>query len=238
MEKNNMSPPLTSSRIEEVFGEGFIERSREWVDQYKKLMAYCRCAMMEVETKLNVLNEEFSLLHDRNPINDIKSRLKDPLSIKEKMERKGFPLTPESIEENLADVAGVRVVCSFPEDVYTLANALLGQDDVTLIEKKDYIKNPKKNGYRSLHLIVKVPIFLACEKRSMKVEIQLRTIAMDVWASLEHQLHYKKDFDFTEEMAKELIYCAALSAELDERMDALRMLVSSSEKEGKENNNE
>ena len=188
---------------------------------------------MEVETKLNVLNEEFSLRHDRNPINDIKSRLKDPLSVKEKMERKGFPLTPESIEENLADVAGVRVVCSFPEDVYTLANALLGQDDVTLIEMKDYIKNPKKNGYRSLHLIIKVPIFLAREKRSMKVEIQLRTIAMDVWASLEHQLHYKKDFDFTEEMANELIYCAALSAELDERMDALRNLVSSSEKEEK-----
>ncbi|MBR3965893.1 MAG: GTP pyrophosphokinase family protein [Clostridia bacterium] len=228
-----MSPPLTSSKIEDLFGEGFIERSKEWVDQYKKLMAYYRCAMMEVETKLNVLNEEFSLRHDRNPINDIKSRLKDPLSVKEKMERKGFPLTPESIEENLADVAGVRVVCSFPEDVYTLANALLGQDDVTLIEMKDYIKNPKKNGYRSLHLIIKVPIFLAREKRSMKVEIQLRTIAMDVWASLEHQLHYKKDFDFTEEMANELIYCAALSAELDERMDALRMLVSSSEKEEK-----
>lgn len=226
-----MSPPLTSSKIEDLFSEGFIERSKEWVDQYKKLMAYYRCAMMEVETKLNVLNEEFSLRHDRNPINDIKSRLKDPLSVKEKMERKGFPLTPESIEENLADVAGVRVVCSFPEDVYTLANALLGQDDVTLIEMKDYIKNPKKNGYRSLHLIIKVPIFLAREKRSMKVEIQLRTIAMDVWASLEHQLHYKKDFDFTEEMANELIYCAALSAELDERMDALRMLVSSSEKE-------
>lgn len=233
MERNDMSPPLTSSKIEDLFGEGFIERSKEWVDQYKKLMAYYRCAMMEVETKLNVLNEEFSLRHDRNPINDIKSRLKDPLSVKEKMERKGFPLTPESIEENLADVAGVRVVCSFPEDVYTLANALLGQDDVTLIEMKDYIKNPKKNGYRSLHLIIKVPIFLAREKRSMKVEIQLRTIAMDVWASLEHQLHYKKDFDFTEEMANELIYCAALSAELDERMDALRMLVSSSEKEEK-----
>ena len=231
MERNDMSPPLTSSKIEDLFSEGFIERSKEWVDQYKKLMAYYRCAMMEVETKLNVLNEEFSLRHDRNPINDIKSRLKDPLSVKEKMERKGFPLTPESIEENLADVAGVRVVCSFPEDVYTLANALLGQDDVTLIEMKDYIKNPKKNGYRSLHLIIKVPIFLAREKRSMKVEIQLRTIAMDVWASLEHQLHYKKDFDFTEEMANELIYCAALSAELDERMDALRMLVSSSEKE-------
>ena len=231
MEKNDINGALISGKIDELLGEGFIERSKDWIDRYKKLMAYYRCAMMEVETKLNVLNEEFSLRHDRNPINDIRSRLKNPLSIKEKMERRGLELTPESIEENLSDVAGVRVVCAFPEDVYTLADALLGQDDVTLIEKKDYIKNPKKNGYRSLHLIVKVPIFLAREKRSMKVEIQLRTIAMDVWASLEHQLHYKKDFDFTEEMANELIYCASLSAELDARMDALRELVSPSEKD-------
>ena len=231
MEKNDINGALISGKIDELLGEGFIERSKDWIDRYKKLMAYYRCAMMEVETKLNVLNEEFSLRHDRNPINDIRSRLKNPLSIKEKMERRGLELTPESIEENLSDVAGVRVVCAFTEDVYTLADALLGQDDVTLIEKKDYIKNPKKNGYRSLHLIVKVPIFLAREKRSMKVEIQLRTIAMDVWASLEHQLHYKKDFDFTEEMANELIYCASLSAELDARMDALRELVSPSEKD-------
>jgi putative GTP pyrophosphokinase len=233
MEKKDMNSAIISGKVEELFGDAFIERSKDWIDRYKKLMAYYRCAMMEVETKLNVLNEEFSLRHDRNPINDIKSRLKNPLSIKEKMERRGLELTPESIEENLSDVAGVRVVCAFPEDVYTLANALLGQDDITLIEKKDYIKNPKKNGYRSLHLIVKVPIFLAREKRSMKVEIQLRTIAMDVWASLEHQLHYKKDFDFTEEMANELIYCAELSAELDARMDALRSLVSVSEKDDK-----
>ncbi len=233
MEKNDINSAFISGKVEELLGEGFIERSKDWIDRYKKLMAYYRCAIMEVETKLNVLNEEFSLRHDRNPINDIKSRLKNPLSIKEKMERRGLEFSPESIEENLSDVAGVRVVCAFPEDVYTLANALLGQDDIILIEKKDYIKNPKKNGYRSFHLIVKVPIFLAHEKRSMKVEIQLRTIAMDVWASLEHQLHYKKDFDFTEEMANELTYCASLSAELDARMDALRKLVSVSEKDDK-----
>ncbi len=238
MENNDIISALESGKIEDLFSESFIKKSKDWVERYNKLMAYYRCAMMEVETKLNVLNEEFSLTHDRNPINDIKSRLKSPLSIKEKIERRGLALTPESIEENLSDVAGVRVVCSFPRDVYTLADALLSQDDVTLIEKKDYIKKPKKNGYRSLHLIVKVPIFLAHEKRSMKVEIQLRTIAMDVWASLEHQLHYKKDFEFTEKMAKELIYCASLSAELDSRMDALRKLVSSSEKEETETANE
>ena len=114
------------------------------------------------------------------------------------------------------------MICSFPEDVYTLAEALLNQDDIVLVEKKDYIKNPKPNGYRSLHLIVSVPIFLAREKRMMKVEIQLRTIAMDFWARLEHQLHYKKDFPFTDDMAYELKSCADLSAELDARMDALR----------------
>ena len=177
---------------------------------------------MEVETKFNVLNEEYSLQYDRNPISSIKTRLKSPISIKEKLERNDFPVTTESIEQNLADVAGIRVICSFPEDVYALANALLRQDDIQLVKKKDYIKNPKENGYRSLHLIVAVPIFLSCEKRIMHVEIQLRTIAMDFWASLEHQIRYKKDTEFTEDMMKELYECARVSAELDMRMDELR----------------
>lgn len=195
------------------------------MQEYSKLMAYYRCAIMEVETKFNVLNEEFSLQYDRNPINGIKSRLKSIESIKEKLERKGLPYTVQAIEENLNDVAGVRVVCSFTADVYLLAEALLKQDDIQLIEKKDYIANPKENGYRSLHLIVSVPIFLAHEKRIMKVEVQLRTIAMDSWASLEHQLRYKKDLEFTEEMVSELYRCAQLSSELDEKMDALRAQV-------------
>lgn len=188
-------------------------------------MAYYRCAMMEIETKLNVLNEEFSLQYDRNPINSIKTRLKSAESMREKLEKRGLPLSITAIEENLADVAGVRVICSFPKDVYTIADALLKQDDIRLVEMKDYIKNPKPNGYRSLHLIVTVPIFLAKEKKLMKVEIQLRTIAMDSWASLEHQLRYKKDYEFTEEMKSELLHCANLSAELDARMDALRSKV-------------
>lgn len=189
---------------------------------FNKLMAYYRCALMEIETKFNVLNEEYSLQHDRNPISSIKTRLKSPISIKEKLERNDFPVTTESIETNLSDVAGIRVICSFPEDVYALANALLRQDDIILVKKKDYIKNPKANGYRSLHLIVAVPIFLSCEKRIMHVEIQLRTIAMDFWASLEHQIRYKKDTEFTEEMMKELYECAKVSADLDMRMDTLR----------------
>ena len=186
------------------------------------LMAYYKCAIMEVETKLNVLNEEFSLLYDRNPINTIKTRLKSILSITDKLQLKNLSLSAENIEENLSDVAGLRVICSFTDDVYMIANALLKQDDITLIRKKDYIAHPKDNGYRSLHLLVNVPIFLANEKKIMKVEIQLRTIAMDVWASLEHQLRYKKDHKFTDEMCEELKKCADLSSELDYRMERIR----------------
>ena len=209
-------------KIEETFSTELIEWSRAHMEKYQKTMAYYRCAMMEIETKFNVLNEEFSLQFDRNPISSIKGRLKSIPSIQEKIKKLNLPVTIENIEENLNDIAGVRVICAFLEDVYLLADSLLKQDDIQLIEKKDYIKNPKENGYRSLHLIVKVPIFLAKEKRMMKVEIQLRTIAMDFWASLEHQLKYKKENLFTADMAEELKNCAEISADLDERMDALR----------------
>ena len=201
-----------------------IEQLSERMMAFNTLMAYYRCAMMEIETKLNVLNEEFSLRYDRNPINGMKTRLKSLFSIREKLSSRGLELSVESIEENLNDIAGVRVVCSFTDDVYTLRDALLKQDDITLICEKDYIKNPKPNGYRSLHLIISVPIFLEHEKKSMKVEIQLRTIAMDTWASLEHQIRYKKDFEFSQNMAEELLRCADISAELDARMDTLRNL--------------
>lgn len=213
--------------LDAFFDEDMMNWSKGVLQKYNKLMAYYRCAIMEVETKFNVLNEEFSLRYDRNPINGIKSRLKRLDSIKEKLERRDLPFTFDTIEEHIHDVAGVRVVCSFVDDVYLLADALLKQDDITLLEKKDYIANPKPNGYRSLHLIVTVPIFLEHEKRFMQVEIQLRTIAMDFWASLEHQLRYKKDFNFTEHMAKELQDCADLSAQLDARMDSLREHVES-----------
>ncbi|MEE1284296.1 MAG: GTP pyrophosphokinase family protein [Acutalibacteraceae bacterium] len=203
----------------------------EWIQNkmtdFDLLMAYYRCAMMEIETKFKVLNEEFSLEHDRNPISSIKSRIKSFESITEKVERKGLPFEVDSVEKYINDVAGIRVICTFPEDVYLLADALLKQDDIMLIRRKDYIAEPKENGYRSLHLIVAVPIYLAHEKRLMKVEIQLRTLAMDFWASLEHQLRYKKDFEFTKEMADELKLCAEQSAALDLRMEALRKQVNS-----------
>lgn len=200
-----------------------LKLMREASFPYRKLMAYYTCAMMEVETKLNVLNEEFSLQYDRNPISAIKTRLKSFDSIIEKLQRKGLPMDDfDVIEQNLNDIAGVRVICSFPEDVYMLAEALLKQDDIRLLERKDYIASPKANGYRSLHLIVEVPIFLAQEKRLMKVEVQLRTIAMDFWASLEHQLKYKKELENTEELTRELLECAEVSAALDAKMEEIR----------------
>ena len=216
---------LLKQKILSVVDDVSADWIKEKFEEFSRLMTYYRCAMMEIETKFNVLNEEYSLAHDRNPISSIKTRLKSFPSINEKLNRKGADNSIESIEKNLNDIAGVRVICSFPEDVYELAHALLKQDDIELIEQKDYIKNPKPNGYRSLHIIVGIPIFLAHEKRIMKVEIQLRTIAMDFWASLEHQLRYKKDTTFTEDMAKELTLCAKMSAELDNKMDKLRQKV-------------
>ena len=211
---------------EEVLRKIINEDALQWFEEksisYRRLMAYYRCAIMEIETKFNVLNEEFSLQYDRNPIASIKSRLKNFTSIQEKLKKNQLPLTLDSIETNLNDVAGVRVICSFPDDVYMLASALFKQDDITLVTKKDYIQNPKENGYRSLHLIVEVPIFLAYNKRIMKVEIQLRTIAMDFWASLEHQLKYKKKVECSDYLTEELRQCAEISSQLDLRMDEIR----------------
>ena len=187
-------------------------------------MAYYRCAMMEVSAKFNVLNEELSLQYDRNPIETIKTRLKSPESIVEKLNRKGLPITVESIEENLNDVAGVRVICSYTSDIYMLSDAFIRQDDITLIQRKDYIQNPKPNGYRSLHLIVEIPIFLHDEKRMMKVEVQFRTISMDFWASLEHKIRYKKDLPVIDEIDRELLECAELSAQLEDRMERIQKL--------------
>ena len=191
---------IVSPFVKTLVNSNALDKIEDNMMPLKRLMAYYRCAIMEVETKFNVLNEEFSLEYDRNPIETIKTRLKSTESIIKKLVRRNFPLTVDSIEANLNDIAGVRVVCSFLEDIYLLADCLLQQDDVKLIQVKDYIKNPKPNGYRSLHLIIEIPIFLKDEKKDMRVEVQLRTIAMDFWASLDHKLSYKKDIP--EEEAK------------------------------------
>ena len=190
---------------------------------FNHLMMQYRSAIMEVETKLNVLNAEFSQEYNRNPFESIKSRLKSPESIFEKLERKGYAVTAENIREHLTDVAGIRVICSFPDDIYRLAELVIKQDDIILVRRKDYIQNPKPNGYRSLHLILEIPIFLSNEKRYMKVEVQFRTIAMDFWASLEHKLKYKKIVGGnTEEIARQLKVCADSIEELDYQMQEIR----------------
>ena len=217
----------------------FSEMVKRNLAPYQRLMTYYECAMMEIETKFRVLDAEFGLRYDRNPIESIKTRLKGTDSLAKKLNRKGFPLSVESIENNIFDVAGVRVVCTFPEDIFTLADALLAQDDITLVEKRDYVSNPKPSGYRSLHLIVETPIFLEKEKRLVKVEVQLRTISMNFWASLEHQLRYKKDL--SEEMASqvsdELVKLAEDAASLDNRMQALRTYLDSQSPEQLESQN-
>lgn len=197
------------------------ERLQTYTAPYRELMSYYRCAMMEVSTKFNVLDEELSLQYDRNPIEAIKTRLKSPESIMDKLSRRGLPFSAESIEQNLNDIAGVRVICAYISDIYMLRDALLRQDDIVLVQEKDYIKNPKTNGYRSLHLIVETPIFLHDQKKQMRVEVQFRTMAMDWWASVEHKLRYKKPAA-PEEVNSELKECAEISADLDKRLEKLR----------------
>ena len=178
---------------------------------------------------LNVLNSEFSLQYDRNPFESIKTRLKSPRSIIEKLRRRGFSLADgnveELVEENLYDVAGVRVICAFQEDIYRLADLLLQQDDIRLIRTKDYIKNPKPNGYRSLHLILEVPVFLEKGKTPVKIEVQFRTIAMDFWASVDHKLRYKKNVEDEEKIVEKLRQCAETISTLDDEMQRIRNMI-------------
>ncbi len=195
------------------------------IRSFSTLLMRYRCAIREIETKLHVLNEEFSLEHERNPIELIESRVKEPASILEKMNRKGYEFTVKNIEEKLNDVAGVRVICSFVEDIYYLASMLSAQDDLEVLKVKDYIKKPKKNGYRSLHLIIQIPIFLSSEKRYMRVEVQFRTIAMDFWASLDHKLKYKKDVRNPELIVEELRKCADIISKVDLRMQEIRNMI-------------
>ena len=221
---------------ENLLSDEMIELLKENIMPFNTLMAYYRCAIMEVETKFKVLNEEFSLQYDRNPIESIKSRIKSMDGIFKKAKKKNIPITMEGIEEGIRDIAGVRVICSFPEDIYMLADCLLKQDDVVLVERKDYIKNPKPSGYRSLHLIIEIPIFLQNEKKMMKVEVQLRTIAMDFWASLEHKLRYKKSIpeEQSKYLAEEMMDCAQISSALDERMQKVRDVIMQAEEKEEE----
>ena len=214
---------VRNSLLSDEFLE-MLEKNKKPMDL---LMSYYKCAIMEIETKFKVLNQEYSLQYDKNPIESIKTRVKSYDSLLRKIRNKNIPLTLDSIEKNITDIAGVRVICSFPDDIYEIAESFLNQDDITLVEKKDYIENPKSSGYRSLHLIVQVPIFLQNTKKLVTVEVQLRTIAMDFWASLEHKMRYKKNIstDQVKFLQEELSDCARQSAALDERMQNIRNVI-------------
>lgn len=220
------SPATLAKRLTSLVDDESVKKAREHFDELKAMMSCYQCAILEVETKFKVLNERFSLDHERNPIEMIKTRVKSPESILEKLQRKNMPFSLDSLDE-MHDIAGVRVICSFVDDIYMLADCLLNQDDIRLVKKKDYIAQPKENGYRSLHLIIEVPIFLENEKKMMKVEVQLRTIAMEFWANLEHKLRYKKNLpqDMTQLTAAELSECADMSAQLDLKMQKVKNII-------------
>ncbi len=189
--------------------------------RYQQLMLLYEGGIKQITTKLDILNREYHISGQRTPIETIKSRLKTPKSIAGKLKRKHFPITIDSIVENLNDVAGVRVICPYISDIYTVRNLLVNQADVVLCREKDYIKNPKPNGYRSLHLVLQVPVYLSDGVENVRVEVQIRTIAMDFWASLEHELHYKTDGVVPPGIAEELAGCAAVIAETDRRMESI-----------------
>lgn len=190
--------------------------------QFRELMMMYTCAIRETKTKLEVLNDELAVRNQRNPIQMIKSRVKKPSSITEKLKRRELPVTVQSVRDNLDDVAGIRVICSFVDDIYTVANMLARQDDVDVLMVKDYIRSPKANGYRSYHMIIQVPIHFSNGKKKMRVEVQLRTLAMDFWASLDHQMKYKKNIDDAEEIIQEMTECAEMIAAADLRMQRIR----------------
>lgn len=212
---------LTEFKLNDLLEMEHPETLLERLEPFNRLMMMYTCASMEIETKLKVLNAEFSLHHNRNPFESIKTRIKTPGSILEKTKRKNIPFTLQGLEENMFDIAGVRVICSFPEDIYTVRDMLLKQDDIRLCEEKDYIKHPKPNGYRSLHLVIETPVYLSDRKELVNVEVQIRTIAMDFWASLEHELKYKTDTEVSADLAQQLKTCAETIAATDKQMQEI-----------------
>ena len=212
---------LESQWLNAISPADFINNNKN----FDVLMMKYRCAIREIQTKLEVLDDEFSAVNKRNPISSIKSRVKSPASIYEKLRRRDLPFTEESIVRNLDDVAGIRVICPFISDIYAIANLITSQDDITVLKIKDYIKAPKSNGYRSYHMIVEIPVFFTEGKAPMRAEIQIRTIGMDFWSVLEYQLQYKKHHKKEKALKKELFSCAIDVRNMDQRMLDLRQSI-------------
>lgn len=200
-------------------------------DEFRNLMILYSSALKELETKISIINDEFKYTHQYNPIEHVKSRLKTPESIVRKMERKGYEINYSNIAENIKDIAGIRIVCSFVSDIYTIIDMIDKYPDIEILERKDYISKPKKNGYSSYHLIVSVPISFSTGLVYVKAEIQIRTIAMDFWASLEHKINYKYDGDVPTKVIKDLKNCAKMVSQLDNKMLSLNQLVTDINKE-------
>lgn len=222
MEANNQMTPFEGN---EAIQNALMAQASEILDtllDFKALMLAYSAAIRQLRTKLEILNTEFQVKYQRNPISSIQSRLKSQVSIMEKLNRKGLPVSQQSIEENIHDIAGVRVICCYVDDIYRIADALVGQDDIELVEKKDYIAHPKPSGYRSLHLIVRLPVYFAESMQIVTAEIQIRTIAMDFWASLEHQIRYKKKISDPEAIAGKLRQCADIITYTDIMMQNIR----------------
>ena len=211
----NSFPKIINSEKKEDFYKATLE--------FKEIMMIYESAIKMIETKLEVLNKEYKITGQRNPIDSVRSRIKTPVSIINKLEKRNLPITFSSMTENLCDIAGVRVICPYISDIYTTKDILLKQPDITLLNKKDYIQNPKESGYRSLHIVVGVPVYLSNTEHNVKVEIQLRTIAMDFWASLEHELRYKTKSSVSESIKRELFRCAETIAMTDRQMEQIAM---------------
>ena len=214
---------LTPSEMQAVMNQA--KKMMEVMVDYSDLRMVYGCALKIVRTKFEVLDSEFEVRYQRNPINFISSRVKSNQSIIGKMIRRRIPLTIENMEKEIQDIAGIRIICSYEDDIYHLADALLRQENVTLLKRKDYIANPKPNGYRSLHLIVSVPVYFAEQKRDVPVEVQIRTIAMDFWASLEHSMKYKQEIKDQDTVAARPKSCADRIAEVDKEMQDIRQQI-------------
>ncbi len=216
--KKAINPPAELDTVKQLFPADQRQMLMDQLYQFVELEHLYESAIREVKTKLEILDSEFKTKYDYNPIHHIEDRLKSPQSILEKLQKKGQPFSCEAARANLNDIAGVRVICNYIEDIYTVADLLTSQDDVMLVKRKDYIEKPKPNGYRSLHLVIETPVYLSDSKQLVNVEVQIRTIAMDFWASLEHELKYKTTTDVSADLANQLKDCAETIAATDRRM--------------------
>ena len=221
IKKSIENPPIVAANVRQMLDSDAGQQVMEQMFRFIELEHLYESAIREVKTKLEILDSEFRTKYAYNPIHHIESRLKSPQSLFEKMQRKNLPINTETVRNEIFDFAGVRVVCNYIEDIYTVAELLTSQDDINVIKRKDYIEDPKPNGYRSLHLVIETPVFLSEKKEIVTVEVQIRTIAMDFWASLEHELKYKTDTEVSADLANQLHECAEAISKIDVHMQKI-----------------